>query len=83
MLYENQEKEQKIAVYSSQGGVDPVGACVGQKGVRVQTVTNELGGTGKSTSFSGMQMNPYILLLRFPLLRFRRSRLLTKSTRDR
>ncbi len=37
----------KIAVYSSQGGVDPVGACVGQKGVRVQTVTNELGGEEK------------------------------------
>lgn len=37
----------KIAVYSSQGGVDPVGACVGQKGVRVQTVTDELGGMEK------------------------------------
>ncbi|KKQ24632.1 MAG: Transcription termination factor NusA [Candidatus Roizmanbacteria bacterium GW2011_GWC2_37_13] len=37
----------KIAVFSSQGGVDPVGACVGQKGVRVQTVTDELGGTEK------------------------------------
>ena len=37
----------KIAVYSSQGGVDPVGACVGQKGVRVQTVTDELGGQEK------------------------------------
>ncbi len=37
----------KIAVYSTQGGVDPVGACVGQKGVRVQTVTDELGGTEK------------------------------------
>ena len=34
----------KIAVYSSQSGVDPVGSCVGQKGVRVQVVTNELGG---------------------------------------
>lgn len=34
----------KIAVFSSQSGVDPVGSCVGQKGVRVQTVTNELGG---------------------------------------
>ncbi len=33
----------KIAVFSAQGGVDPVGACVGQKGIRVQTVTNELG----------------------------------------
>ncbi len=37
----------KIAVYSGQGGVDPVGACVGQKGIRVQTVTNELGGEEK------------------------------------
>lgn len=37
----------KIAVYSAQGGVDPVGACVGQKGVRVQTVTDELGGQEK------------------------------------
>ena len=37
----------KIAVYSGQGGVDPVGACVGQKGIRVQTVTNELGGDEK------------------------------------
>ncbi|OGK14504.1 transcription termination factor NusA [Candidatus Roizmanbacteria bacterium RIFCSPHIGHO2_02_FULL_37_15] len=37
----------KIAVYSSQGGVDPVGACVGQKGIRVQTVTDELGGKEK------------------------------------
>ncbi len=37
----------KIAVYSNQGGVDPVGACVGQKGVRVQTVTDELGGSEK------------------------------------
>lgn len=37
----------KIAVYSTQSGVDPVGACVGQKGVRVQTVTDELGGLEK------------------------------------
>lgn len=34
----------KIAVYSIQSGIDPVGSCVGQKGVRVQAVTNELGG---------------------------------------
>lgn len=34
----------KIAVDSNQSGVDPVGSCVGQKGVRVQAVTNELGG---------------------------------------
>lgn len=37
----------KIAVSSSQSGVDPVGACVGQKGARVQTVTDELGGLEK------------------------------------
>lgn len=37
----------KLAVHSTQGGVDPVGACVGQKGVRVQTVTDELGGQEK------------------------------------
>ncbi|MGI5828119.1 MAG: transcription termination factor NusA [Patescibacteria group bacterium] len=34
----------KIAVFSSQSGVDPVGSCVGQKGVRVQTVIDELNG---------------------------------------
>jgi N utilization substance protein A len=34
----------KIAVTSNEDGVDPVGSCVGQKGVRVMTVTSELGG---------------------------------------
>jgi len=34
----------KVAVFSTQAGVDPVGSCVGQKGVRVQAVTNEIGG---------------------------------------
>lgn len=34
----------KIAVFSRQPGVDPVGSCVGQKGVRVQAVINELNG---------------------------------------
>lgn len=37
----------KIAVFSNQSGVDPVGSCVGQKGVRVQAVINELGGMEK------------------------------------
>ncbi|MBI5151622.1 MAG: transcription termination/antitermination protein NusA [Candidatus Pacebacteria bacterium] len=32
----------KLAVFSSQQGVDPVGSCVGQKGVRVQEVIKEL-----------------------------------------
>lgn len=37
----------KVAVYSTQSGVDPVGSCVGQKGVRVQGVIGELGGNEK------------------------------------
>jgi transcription termination/antitermination protein NusA len=37
----------KVAVSSNQSGVDPVGSCVGQKGVRVQAVINELGGIEK------------------------------------
>ncbi len=32
----------KLAVRSTQEGVDPVGACVGQRGVRVQEVIREL-----------------------------------------
>jgi len=34
----------KIAVFSRDDGVDPVGACVGLKGSRVQAVVNELSG---------------------------------------
>jgi N utilization substance protein A len=34
----------KIAVYSNDDHVDPVGSCVGQKGIRVTTVMSELGG---------------------------------------
>jgi N utilization substance protein A len=34
----------KIAVYSSDEHIDPVGSCVGQKGTRVNTITQELGG---------------------------------------
>lgn len=34
----------KIAVYSRDENVDPVGACVGHKGMRVQTIVNELKG---------------------------------------
>lgn len=33
----------KMAVLSNQDGVDPVGSCVGQRGVRVQAVMNEIG----------------------------------------
>lgn len=34
----------KIAVHSNNPNVDPVGACVGQRGNRVQTIVNELHG---------------------------------------
>jgi len=33
----------KIAVAAKAEGIDPVGSCVGQRGTRVMTVTNELG----------------------------------------
>jgi N utilization substance protein A len=34
----------KIAVYTEDGSIDPVGACVGMRGSRVQAVVNELQG---------------------------------------
>ena len=34
----------KIAVYSNDEHIDPVGSCVGQKGTRVNTITTELSG---------------------------------------
>ena len=34
----------KVAVHSPDPNIDPVGSCVGQKGVRIQNVINELNG---------------------------------------
>ncbi len=34
----------KIAVFSNDDHIDPVGSCVGQKGIRVTTVMSEMGG---------------------------------------
>ena len=34
----------KVAVAARQPGVDPVGACVGMRGVRIQSIVSELGG---------------------------------------
>lgn len=34
----------KVAVWSRQDGLDPVGACVGMRGIRIQNVVNELNG---------------------------------------
>jgi len=56
----------KIAVFSSRAGVDPVGSCVGQKGVRVQAVINELNNekidviqySGNPEKFIGAALSP-------------------------
>lgn len=34
----------KIAVYSEISNVDPIGACIGEKGTRIANILNELGG---------------------------------------
>ena len=34
----------KVAVAAMQSGVDPVGSCVGMRGVRIQSIVSELGG---------------------------------------
>lgn len=34
----------KVAVHASNENIDPVGSCVGQKGVRIQNIINELSG---------------------------------------
>lgn len=34
----------KVAVVARQEGVDPVGACVGMRGIRIQSIVKELGG---------------------------------------
>lgn len=45
----------KVAVYSDQSGIDPVGSCVGQKGVRIQAVIDALDGLEK---IDVIQWNP-------------------------
>jgi len=34
----------KVAVYTADENVDPIGSCVGQRGARIQTIISELGG---------------------------------------
>ena len=34
----------KIAVYSERSNIDPIGACIGEKGRRISNIINELGG---------------------------------------
>lgn len=46
----------KIAVYSRDSNVDPVGACVGPKGSRVQTIVTEL--KGEKIDIVNYSLNP-------------------------
>lgn len=56
----------KIAVWSNDESVDPVGSCVGQKGVRVSTVMQELAGekidiiewSADATTFIAKSLSP-------------------------
>lgn len=34
----------KVAVWTKEENIDPIGACIGQRGVRIQTVISEIGG---------------------------------------
>ncbi len=34
----------KVAVYTEDESIDPIGACIGQRGTRIQTIIDELGG---------------------------------------
>jgi len=51
----------KIAVYTEEEGIDPVGSAVGQKGSRVQTVINELGGEKIDIIEWNEDINKYIV----------------------
>ena len=43
-IYRDPGSRSKVAVYSQDENIDPVGSCVGQKGVRIQNIINELNG---------------------------------------
>ncbi len=34
----------KVAVYAADDSIDPIGACIGQRGTRIQTIIQEIGG---------------------------------------
>lgn len=50
----------KIAVYSNNENVDPVGACVGQNGARVNAIVNEL--RGEKIDIINWSENPAVLI---------------------
>lgn len=62
----------KIAVVSRDGSIDPVGACVGMRGSRVQAVVAELQGE-KLILFLGRLMLQHLSLMLCNLLKFLKS----------
>ena len=46
----------KISVYSKDENVEPVGACVGQKGMRIQVIVDEL----KGERIDVIKWSPYV-----------------------
>ena len=46
----------KMAVESTESGIDPIGSCVGQRGTRIMAVINELG--GEKIDVIGWQEDP-------------------------
>ncbi len=50
----------KVAVSATQDGIDPVGACVGQRGGRIQAIVNEL--TGEKIDVIEWNPNPQIFI---------------------
>ena len=53
-------KKTKIIVYSKKSNIDPVGACVGMKGVRIQAIVQEL--NGEMIDVIRWSENPKILI---------------------
>lgn len=50
----------KIAVYSNRDDVDPVGACVGMKGVRIQAIVREL--EGEKIDILKYDVDPHVFI---------------------
>jgi len=51
----------KVAVVSNQDGVDPIGACVGQKGIRIDNITDELKGEKIDIILWDKDINTFII----------------------
>ena len=53
-------KRSKVAVISEEQGIDPIGACVGQRGTRISAVINELGGENIDIILWDKDVNKFI-----------------------